>query len=93
VRIKLSKPKVEKLMVGRYQYLRDLAQAIDVLPETLSKWFSGEWNPSLDKIERLCVALGGVTVDQIVDYLPDDPGSFDLALVSEPNGDAVGVAV
>jgi transcriptional regulator with XRE-family HTH domain len=80
-------------MIGRYQYLRDLAQAVDVSPDTISKWFSGEWNPSLNKLERLCDALG-TTVDQIVEYLPEDePGTFDFALAAPPNGGAVGVAL
>lgn len=92
--VRLSKEKVTRRMSGRFHSLGQLADALEVQQPTISAWFGGDFDPRLSTLGKLCSLLG-CTVDQIVDYIPDElagaDASFLAALTPEPNGDAVGV--
>ena len=80
-------------MRGRFRHFTELADAIGLSNKTITAWFAGDFDPSLSTLAALCSALG-CTIDQLVDYIPDelaDDPSFLPALASEPNYGAVGV--
>jgi DNA-binding Xre family transcriptional regulator len=66
--MRLNREKVRRQMetagIGEYQ---DLAQRIEVQPETMSRWFAGSLRPSWDKLSELCAVLD-CTVNDLVDY-------------------------
>ena len=92
--IRLSKEKVVRRMHARgIVSLGELAEAVGRNQPTVSAWFSGVFDPRLSTLAALCSLLG-CTVDDIVDYIPDElaggAASFASALMTEPNGGAVG---
>ena len=56
--------------------LGELAERIDVTQETLSRYISGTYNPSWEKLDTLCAVLE-CKVDDIVVY--DRPKAMALA--------------
>ena len=57
--------KIVKLRTGRRMSQGDLAEALEVSRQSVSKWETGQSVPDLDRIIRLA-DLFGVSVDELV---------------------------
>lgn len=66
--MQLDKNKIEtRMKLAGIETMGELADRVDVSRETLSRYISGTYNPSWEKLSALCVVLE-CKVDDIVTY-------------------------
>ncbi len=61
--------KLFKLLIDKDMKKQELAEKARISPATISKMAAGE-NVTMEVVEKVCRALD-VTVDSIVDFIPD----------------------
>ena len=68
-----SYKKLWKLLIDRDMKKKDLAELAGISSFTISKMSAGN-NVTVEVLGKICVALG-CTLDDIMEFIPDDPNS------------------